>query len=687
MIWASAVMGWRCAHVKFYGGVCMKSKTFLSVISIILTVSLLFGTAVGVSAADNAVTYRSGEYFLTKISHPAKYSGETDGIVDYIADGVVSASDNGQGDRAQNYAWASVPYGDCVYVSTNYNSLGLTLGFMDSVLGHDFETEQMNATLDVMFNGHFFTGEPDGANTGGLLTKINTKTNEVTVLMGKSVDGNSVQLRNACIFKDKLYFCGSVNGLPKIVEVDPETDKCTIIYEGINPKDYYAAYLQGICTGIRGLCAFGDYLIVSMVTLEGPQILISANPSEGQDAFTLIADQEALYDYPAYHFPDSIYGGSIWEMAEYNNSLYVSICTGTPDNMPNENTMQSFAVVRGDMGDSFDEWSWTPVIGDKEDGARYTFGVDPERTRAGAGVFHIYDGYLYIGEYNDEEIPLERILFDADFDFMNANLEQSVSLYRMDKDENIELVMGNATKMFPNGSLSGLKSGFGRNENQYIWRMGDYNGKLYVGTFDTSSLLEPIGQFANGDLLTMNPSEWVSLIQYVKKLIEVSDTGDEDSSTDSQNVKALFKKYSVKTIASMAAKSVNGKCTGNEAELESLMKTVKGLLKCAGYMKDATRGFDLYVSEDGINFTAITTDGFGDPYNHGLRTFSALEDGLMIGTANPFYACQIWMLTDGNEVEKEDNSLCAILERVFGDVIDYFVTFFKEFHLIFDLIF
>ena len=32
-------------------------------------------------------------------------------------------------------------------------------------------------------------------------------------------------------------------------------------------------------------------------------------------------------------------------MVEYNNSLYVSICTGTEDNMPNNNTMQSFAPV------------------------------------------------------------------------------------------------------------------------------------------------------------------------------------------------------------------------------------------------------------------------------------------------------------------------------------------------------
>ena len=57
----------------------------------------------------------------------------------------------------------------------------------------------------------------------------------------------------------------------------------------------------------------------------------------------------------------------------------------------------------------------------------------------------VYGDYLYIGEYNDEEIALESVLFDIDFDFVNENLRQSVSLYRMDKDENIELVVGDPT--------------------------------------------------------------------------------------------------------------------------------------------------------------------------------------------------------------------------------------------------
>lgn len=67
---------------------------------------------------------------------------------------------------------------------------------------------------------------------------------------------------------------------------------------------------------------------------------------------------------------------------------------------------------------------------------------------------------------------------------------------------------------------------------------------------------------------------------------------------------------------------------------------------CAEYLDKAVFGFDLYVTEDGSNFTRITDNGFGDPYNHGLRAFGITSEGLFIGTANPFYGTQVWKLTE-----------------------------------------
>ena len=602
---------------------------------------------------SNTFYYNKNGYTFEKLSHPEKDVKVADGIVDYLGDGAVDvvtdpeAEGYNAGDRGQNYAWAAVGYGDWIYVGTCYAAIGNTLSLMKSSLGDEFDDKVLKATFDALYNGTFFLEEADGGKPKGVLTKINTKTGETKVLMSGTLNGQTPLFRNAIEYKGKLYFCGSVGGggigfLPSVWQVDPETDECKVVYAGLNSaKDYAAAYKQGISTGIRGMCVYNDQLVISNVTMDaatgksGATLLISSNPEKG---FTQIADSDSLFNYPAYRYSDSIYGGSIWDMVEYNNSLYVSICTGTEDNMPNNNTMQSFALVRGDQN-ADGTFTWTPVAGDqKKDGARYTFGIDPERTRSGAANLMVFNDYLYIGEYNDEEIALERILFSKtgknadgqfggglDCRFLNANLDQSVNLYRMDKNENMELVVGNSTKMFPNGSLSGLKSGFGRNENQYIWRMEVYDGKLYVGTHDASSLLECFGQFVNGNLLKRTPSEWKDQWNYLKALMKALETVDPNGNGNpdalAQTIKFsynfVFKNITVRNIASA--------------------------IKLLNYLRTAKRGFDLYVTEDGVNFETVTIDGFGDPYNHGLRVFATTDQGLCLGTANPFYGTQIWI--------------------------------------------
>lgn len=323
----------------------------------------------------------------------------------------------------------------------------------------------------------------------------------------------------------------------------------------------------------------------------------------------------------------------------------------------------------------------------------------------------------------------------VDCSFVNANLEQSVNIYRMDKDENMELVVGDRTDMFPEGGISGLTSGFGRNENQYIWRMQKFDGKLYVGTFDTASLLEPIGQFSNGDIIDMTPEEWDSQVQRLRDLldhlldkkspddpivpvntladddsneaVEVDDsneaaevddektevakgfgdlsdaledaTGDlcDQAATMSADVEddaayvqkidgeiAYFKSFAdqyqdmLDNYESLKQQYEDAYGTELPSDIqdaldkllsEENLKKLQSVLTCMYYLRDAERGFDMYVTEDGVNFTTLTTNGFNDPYNHGLRTFAVTNQGLCLGTANPFYGCQVW-------IQRKENS-------------------------------
>lgn len=723
--------------------------------------------------ASGAVTYNAGNgYSFEKLSHPTVGTSQPDGIVDYQGDGAVAVpgadgnTANNEGDRGQSYTWAAASYGDWLYVGTCYAAMGNTLTLMNGVLGDSFDAETMRLTLEAMFNGTFFYGQQkeDGTadkDSGGILVKINTKTGETKLLLSESLNGVGPLFRNAVSYKGKLYFCGSVrtnggkSGLPAVYEIDPKTDEYKVVYQGLSSmQDYGAAYKQGISTGIRGMCVHDGQLVISNVGKDAAgnfvsTILTSSDPSKGQDSFTEIANSGTLFGYPAIRYQDSIYGGAIWDMVSYNGHLYATICTGTPENAPDDNSMQSFAMVRGDKN-ADGSYSWTPIVGDQEtDGAKYCFGIDPARTRSGAANLIVYNDYLYIGEYNDEEIALERILFNksnteeggknsmggVDCSFVNANLEQSVNIYRMDKDENMELVVGDRTDMFPEGGISGLTSGFGRNENQYIWRMQKFDGKLYIGTFDTASLLEPIGQFSNGDIIDMTPEEWDSQVQRARDLlnhlldkkspddpivpvntladddsneaVEVDDsneaadvddektevakgfgdlsdaledaTGDlcDQAATMSQDFEddaayvqkidgeiAYFKSFAdqyqdmLDSYENLKQQYEDAYGTELPSDIqdaldkllsEDNLKKLQSVLTCMCYLRDAERGFDMYVTEDGVNFTTLTTNGFNDPYNHGLRTFAVTNQGLCLGTANPFNGCQVW-------IQRKENS-------------------------------
>lgn len=695
----------------------MKKKIISALLSAALVVTSFSSiTAMAASDTIGGTTYQQKSFTANKITHPENGLKAPDGIVDYIGNSTVTDEITGVGDRAQNYAWSAIGYGDWVYIGTCPNAMTQTLNFMGTILGNKFDKEIMTATLNAMFNGAFFTAEEDGGDPKGILVKVNTKTGEVKLLMSKATTNTNVQFRNVVELNGKFYFCGSVNGLPTVYQVDPATDEYKKVYQSIDQADFYKAYQMGISVGIRGISTFENKLIISLVGLEGAYICESDNP-EDPDSFKVIATMSDMFNYPAYRYQDSIYGGSIWDMAAYNGSLYVSICTGTPENKPDDNTMQSFALIKGDRDDN-GKWTWTSVIGDKEkNNAKYTYGINPERTRSGAANLCVYDGYLYIGEYNDEEIALERVLFDQSCDFMNSNLEQSVNLYRMDENEEIQLVVGDADEMFPDGGLTGLGSGFDRNENQYIWRMQVYNNKLYVGTFDTSSLLEPIGQLTNGDLLKMTDEEWQSQIEYIKVLAElilnkyktpqlpvaapatlsisrddarnmaksVNNAGkiSRAIAANAENVielaqeientaneKASEEFIATYTELSKASKNMTisiGEIIGKIFTEENIAK-MTSFVKCAAYMSTAERGFDIFTLDSNLNVKTVTTNGFGDPYNHGCRTFAVTDDNLIVGTANPFYGTQIWTLSD-NKYDLNEDSKVDVQDVTFAQCV------------------
>ena len=505
-----------------------------------------------------------------KISH-ADFGLETnDGVVDYLGSGNVGTYTPGTGgenigDRGQSYSYAAETYGDWVYIGTMYGGLGanaiLTRGF------GDLDPDVVKASIDVMYNGNMYVSEPDGANAGGILYKFNVKTGETKILLAKSMDGTINILRGSTKKNGKLYFVGMSidthnpdltqqeittamllqNGFPCVYEVDPENDdKITRIYDcGIKTADDYRALVAAnIFTSTRAIGFFGDTLIAGGLTTSCAYLAASNDPGSG-DFQTILGEEEfrALGFKPAIHRQDVNGGGGIYQVQEYNGKLYVVVCVGdTVSQNPETGTKASFAIVRGELREGGNaaqrsDWNWSVLAGP---GGKYALGLDEERVSAGACTLQVYDDYLYIGDYNDVSSALQNMVTRKNFQTLYTNLQQSINLYRMDAEENVEKVVGDPTAAFPT-SLTGVGSGFGTHMTQYTWQTTVHEGKMYLGTMDETTLLEPIAQFTNGDLLEMSQEEWESQINYIRVLLELlaknpdEETSAADDGNDSQN--------------------------------------------------------------------------------------------------------------------------------------------------------
>ena len=223
----------------------MKKRVF----PIILCFSLLMTSAVSMFSANAAeksgatFTSEDGSYKATKLSHADKGVKTADGIVDYAGNGTITdqIGENGVGDRAQSYSWSAIGYGDYVYIGTCANAMTSTLSLMKSALGDKFDEDVMKATLNAMFNGHFFVEEEDGGDPKGILIKLNVKTGEVKLLLSKATTGTNVLFRNAVEYKGMLYFCGAVNGIPSIYQPIPKQTKQPVFTRALLRRNIYRA--------------------------------------------------------------------------------------------------------------------------------------------------------------------------------------------------------------------------------------------------------------------------------------------------------------------------------------------------------------------------------------------------------------------------------------------------------------
>ena len=532
--------------------------------------------------------------------------------------------------------------------------------------------------------------------------------------------------RMVCRFNDKLYFVSMGKPTATLVEVDPYTNEAQIAY-------YNNRFNRAVASGVHGLIVYDGEILMCLATDDydgnktpGGIIVASSDPSADLSKWRVIADQDDFDNLPAVMSNDGLNGGGIWDIIEYNGHLYVTVVTDK--NIDGKINKQGFAMYRGDK-DSNGNFTWKQIIGDKP-GSKYGYGFGIDYSMS--CNLWVYNGYLYMGIYNDPMLDLAEVPATGNFEPLYNDLDHSIYLYRMDANENFEQVAGkNDNPYFPNGPIGNLGAGLGNNSNQYVWRMGEHNGELYIGTYDTATITYKFTQITDGQLRDMEYDDirgradelhkalnralgeysdnvlfqWflnkTVFSDYTLQLIQELAGFATDMSADKNPVpdyrqmlsdyeafkakvygildnlsltdavkfavenpeataQLLAEDVSEASISTMSWKDklnfVNTMKERIKAMLDEIFKVYDTVVYdetihnfvyyfgCNYYSQKSDPGFDLLVSKDGVNFDVITSDGFGDAANHGLRCITSTEQGVFLGTANPYYGTQLWRM-------------------------------------------
>lgn len=200
---------------------------------------------------------------------------------------------------------------------------------------------------------------------------------------------------------------------------------------------------KGSC--YRGIQAYNNKLYLMSIT--PPVMLESADPQLGDNSFRAVTRP----------------GSSPWEMAAYNGYLYVSFADIT----------NGFSVSKTNAQGT-PPYAFTPLI--TNGGFRSPY---PNKAILSMAEFN---GSLYLGG-----------------DGLRTGspvTAQPAEMFRINADDSWDLVVGQSrsTPAGQKNSLSGLGPGFNWNLNAHMWRMEVFDGRLYVGTFDESTIFRSLPQ-------------------------------------------------------------------------------------------------------------------------------------------------------------------------------------------------
>ena len=629
-------------------------------------------------------THADNVYTVKRISNPDRTERQVDGLMP-------------GGDRENSYTWRMAMRGDYIYIATTRSiASALVNMYAPNFTASGMSLDDFWKLIDALDNGDIPRNDN---NEGANIIEYNRKTGDFRVVY---TGEPGIYYRMAVTFGDNVYF-GSYSANPEakqyILKLDTDGN-FTKVFEtqesiSLRANCEYDGHL--FFAGADDRTEIDEMqLLMDMLAGKVPsyptKMAVMRKSNDDDTVWERVADYKDFGMVPYDKIMSSWAGCPIWELASHNGYIYATAPS-----------TEGFVIFRGHpaaSGETANEygWYWEEVAGlnngINNPGLSDVKGGEPGTMRSLIGSVYEFKGQLYAYNF-DHSFGGEAAVFaglmktlagldskPSDYlEYMYNSLQNPQKVWRLNDETGKFEELTNFTKLMEGTT------------NEYIWRMGEYDGQLYISTMDAGIFYGYMTQLTNGSLLKMTPEELATKIKYVSDAVELlakmkidkdvenlkekiamisfllSDYFSSEDEGEEVNSVLKFKELlgTIKLLIQLNIDSMDGESLADKLVLQALQKAKDEIQKLADkidvegakkylYINHLVRnnewGFDLFRTSDGETFETITRNGFNDKYNYGCPSFLTTDEGLYIGTCNPFYGGQLYLLTNIKEDEK-----------------------------------
>ncbi|RIK56655.1 MAG: hypothetical protein DCC57_02975 [Chloroflexi bacterium] len=359
----------------------------------------------------------------------------------------------GFGDRNNSWAWAMQWWNGYLYVGTNRawhcaETYSLTRQFptLFPYPPDDPDVECPENPNEMQLAAEIWRYSP----LGKMWERVYRSPNDVHIpgTVGYTV-ARDVGFRGMAVFQEpdgtEALYVGSVS--PRFIWDKAPPPRILRSTDGVNfapvPQDPGSVLYELVESSLRNPVIYQDKIFFISGTVQGSGPLLAAsNPAGGNDEFQIVSPPATI----------------VSAAAVYNGYLYIGV----------QDLAQGYSILKTDASGP-PPYTYTQVVGNG--------GYLTRRPNHEVLAMEVFDGRLYIGGNGIRGS-------------LAMGLGGPAEMIRINPDDSWDLIMGEERET-PTGwkfPISGFMPGFGNFFNGHIWRMIDFDGQLFVGTFDASTV-------------------------------------------------------------------------------------------------------------------------------------------------------------------------------------------------------